>query len=105
MMSAIAGLNINKIGNAKKNEFEMACVKKQPLNPGSLQDLMKNKVCTIRFERGQAKKSFELIVCLRLSLSGRPLSRLGSRAGERENFPFSFDFSVFDFQRFQTRRS
>jgi len=41
-MSAIAALNINKIGNAKKNEFEMLGIKKQPLNPGSLQDLMKN---------------------------------------------------------------
>jgi len=54
MMSAIAALNINKIGNAKKNEFEMLGIKKQPLNPGSLQDLMKNnKSSEIQFEGGK----------------------------------------------------
>ena len=39
-------------------------IESTPLIESELQDFMKNKVCTIRFERGQAKKSFELIVCL-----------------------------------------
>jgi hypothetical protein len=35
MMSALSGLNINKIGNAKKSEIEMPGMKK-PANPVSL---------------------------------------------------------------------
>ena len=60
MMSALSGLNINKIGNAKKSEIEMPGMKK-PANPVSLQDLMKNNkpVQDVQFEGGkkQLKKS------------------------------------------------
>jgi hypothetical protein len=30
----------------------------------TLQDFVKNIVCTVKFDRGRAKKWFELIVCL-----------------------------------------
>ena len=39
-------------------------IESTPLIESELQDFMKNKVCTIRFERGRAKKLFELIVYL-----------------------------------------